>query len=83
VKEAIEIRLHPDNFNRDEGLNISHTWRPVSNMLQRSRGAPVGKKDIYKGVSKSFRTESITKYTLTTINIEKQHKGLWRQNSLD
>jgi hypothetical protein len=22
----------------------------------------------YKGVSKSFRTESITKYTLTTIN---------------
>jgi hypothetical protein len=38
----------------------------------------------YEGVSKSFRTESITKYTLTTVKktlVEKQHKGLWRQNS--
>jgi hypothetical protein len=39
---------------------------------------------LYEGVSESFRTESITKYMLTTITlIEKQHKGLWRQNSLD
>jgi ribosomal protein L31 len=30
----------------------------------------------YEGVSKSFRTESTTKYTRTTINtIQKQHKG--------
>jgi hypothetical protein len=36
----------------------------------------------YDGVSKSFRSESITKST--TINvIEKQHKGLWRKNSID
>jgi hypothetical protein len=39
---------------------------------------------LIRGVSKSFRTQSITKYTLTTITlVEKQHKGLWRQNSLD
>jgi len=34
-------------------------------------------------VTKRFRSESITKYTLTTITlVEKQYKGLWRQNSL-
>jgi len=37
-----------------------------------------------KGISKSFQTESIIKYTLTTVTlIEKQHKELWQQNSLD
>jgi hypothetical protein len=36
---------------------------------------------LYEGVSKSFRTESITKSTTT--KAEKQHKGLWRQNSLE
>jgi len=25
VKEAIEIRLHPDNFNKNDGFNLSHT----------------------------------------------------------
>jgi hypothetical protein len=34
----------------------------------------------YDSISKTFRTESITKYTLTTINTRwKQHKVLWRQ----
>jgi hypothetical protein len=37
---------------------------------------------LYEGVSKSFWTELITKQTMTTL-IEKQHKGLWWQNSLD
>jgi hypothetical protein len=36
-----------------------------------------------EGVPKSFRTKSIKKYTLTTVTREKQHKRLWRQNSLD
>jgi len=36
---------------------------------------------IYEGVSKSFPTESITKYTITTS--KKKHRGLWPQNSLD
>jgi hypothetical protein len=42
VKEAIEIRLHPDNFNRD-GFNLSHTWRPIINMLKLPRSAPMAK----------------------------------------
>jgi hypothetical protein len=43
VKEAIEIQLHPDNFNRDDGFNLSHTWRPVMKMLQRPKNAPMAK----------------------------------------
>jgi hypothetical protein len=39
---------------------------------------------VYESVSKSIRTEWITKYTLTTITlVEKQYKGLRRHNSLD
>jgi hypothetical protein len=36
---------------------------------------------LYEGVSKSFRTESIMKYTTTFV--EEQRKGLWQQNSLE
>jgi hypothetical protein len=33
VKDTIEIRLHPNNFNRDRGFTLSHAWQPVTNML--------------------------------------------------
>jgi hypothetical protein len=33
VKRAIEIRLHPDNFNRDNGFILSHAWYPLINQL--------------------------------------------------
>jgi hypothetical protein len=36
VKEAIEIRLHPNNFNSDGGFNLSRAWQPVTNMLKQS-----------------------------------------------
>ena len=29
VKEAIHIRLHPDNINRDSGIEIPETWMPT------------------------------------------------------
>jgi hypothetical protein len=38
MKEATEIQLHPNNFNRDEGFSLSHTWCPVINMLKRYSG---------------------------------------------
>jgi hypothetical protein len=44
VKEAIEIRLHPNNFNRDGGFNLSRAWQPVTHMLRQS-GEPIGKQD--------------------------------------
>jgi hypothetical protein len=34
IKEAIEIRLHPKNFNRDSGFTLSRSWYPVTNMLK-------------------------------------------------
>jgi hypothetical protein len=43
VKEAIEIWLHPDNFNRDDRFNLSHTWCPIIKMLQLPRSAPTAK----------------------------------------
>jgi hypothetical protein len=33
VKEAIDIRLNNQNFNRDGGLMLSRAWHPVINML--------------------------------------------------
>jgi hypothetical protein len=41
VREAIEIRLHPDNFNRDDGFNLSYAWRPIIKILQTSNSAPM------------------------------------------
>ena len=29
IKEAIHIRLHPDNINRDNGLEIPEAWMPT------------------------------------------------------
>ena len=29
VKEAIHIRLHPDNINRDSGIEIPGAWMPT------------------------------------------------------
>jgi hypothetical protein len=43
VKEAIKIQIHHESCNRDEGFNLSHAWRPVINVLQQFRGAPMGK----------------------------------------
>jgi hypothetical protein len=44
VKEAIEVCLHSNNFNRDGGFNLSRTWQPVTNMLRQS-GEPISKQD--------------------------------------
>ena len=29
IKEAIHIRLHPDNINRDSGIEIPEAWMPT------------------------------------------------------
>jgi hypothetical protein len=35
VKEAIEMRLHPNNFNRDSGLMLNHAWGPLIHLLHK------------------------------------------------
>ena len=34
VKEAIHIRLNPNNINRDTGFQISNAWRPIMTSLK-------------------------------------------------
>ena len=34
-REAIEIKLQPNNFNRDSGLHISKVWDPAISALRR------------------------------------------------
>jgi hypothetical protein len=41
IKEAIEIRLHPRNFNRDRGFTLSETWYLVTNVLKQYRDTPI------------------------------------------
>ena len=38
VKEAIHIKLHPDNINRDSGIEIPETWMPTIKKHNRRNG---------------------------------------------
>jgi hypothetical protein len=35
IKEAIEMRLHTRNFNRDEGFNLNWFWYLVTNITEK------------------------------------------------
>jgi hypothetical protein len=41
VKEAIEIQLHPVNFNREDGYILSRAWYPLINVLKHQPGKQV------------------------------------------
>ena len=34
IREAIEIEKHPKKFNRDDGLTLGDTWKPIIHSLQ-------------------------------------------------
>jgi hypothetical protein len=41
IKEAIKIRLHPRNFNRDRGFNLWQSQYPVINMIKKYQEEPI------------------------------------------
>jgi hypothetical protein len=40
IKEAIHIRLKKENFNRDNGFNLSRAWYPIMSMLANQKAEP-------------------------------------------
>jgi hypothetical protein len=72
------LRITPCRLSATALFNIFaatlHIWKPPLLSANRRCAVPFGQGPTlalnvtYEGVSKSFRTESITKYTLTTIN---------------
>lgn len=41
VQDATDIWLHPRNFNRDGGFNLSQSWYLVTNTIKQYRDTPI------------------------------------------
>jgi hypothetical protein len=48
VKEAIEIKLHVDNTNREEGFKLSKTWNLSTRFLKYSNAHRSGESQEHK-----------------------------------
>ena len=57
VKEAIHIRLNPDNINRESGIEIPEAWMPTMKKTQQQESRATADRRGRKSLSETARIE--------------------------